>query len=102
MIVISTNSLQLVFKVLCLDLRLLLACMHAVCPAEEWHQIISSLGWDSIQLRDARYDQVVHMMTAASGAEQFYQLSNNSARSEGIELARELDTKAAQVHNSLQ
>ncbi len=58
------------------------------------------MGWDSIQLRDARYDQVVHMMTAASGAEQFYQLANNSARSEGIELARELDTKAAQVHNS--
>ncbi|XP_064392262.1 TRPL translocation defect protein 14-like isoform X1 [Halichondria panicea] len=69
----------------------------AFCPAEEWHEIISSLGWDSIQLRDARYDQVVHMMTAASGAEQFYQLANNSARSEGIELARELDTKAAQA-----
>ena len=68
-----------------------------VCSAEDWQKILSGLGCDSIQLRDARYDQVVHMMTAANGAEQFYQLANNATRSEGLELARELDTKAAQV-----
>lgn len=68
-----------------------------VCSEEEWQELITSLGYDSIQLRDARYDQVVHLMTAANGAESFYQLSNNSVRSEGIELARTLDNKAAQV-----
>ena len=73
---------------------------YSVCPAEEWQELISGLGWDSIQLRDARYDQVVHMMTAANGAEQFYHLANNATRSEGLELARELDTKAAQVSGS--
>lgn len=52
---------------------------------------------DSIHLRDARYDQVVHMMTAANGAEAFYQLDNNPARSEGLELARDLDSRAANV-----
>lgn len=51
---------------------------------------------DSMYLRDARYHQVVHMMTAACGAEEFYQL-DNPARSEGKELARELDRKAATV-----
>ena len=54
-------------------------------------------GSDSVKLRDARYDQVVHMMTAASGAEDYYQTENNPARSEGLTLARELDNKAAIV-----
>ena len=35
--------------------------------------------------------------SAAKGAEEFYQVTNNIARSEGLEEARELDTKAAQV-----
>ena len=40
-----------------------------------------------------RYDAVAHLVTAADGAEQFYTLSNNSARTETIEEARELDLK---------
>ncbi len=71
--------------------------VRLVCQADEWQEIMSNLNTDSIRLRDARYDQVVLMMTAANGAEPFYQLDNNASRSEGLELARELDTKAAQV-----
>ena len=52
---------------------------------------------DIVGLRDNRYDQIVHLVTAASGAEKFYQLENNTVRTEGIELARERDAKAAQV-----
>ena len=40
-----------------------------------------------------RYDAVFHMVTAANGAEEFYTVENNKARSEGIEEARELDEK---------
>lgn len=40
-----------------------------------------------------RYDAVTHLVTAADGAEQFYTLSNNSARTETIEEARILDLK---------
>ena len=58
---------------------------------------MSAHGLDLLQLRDARYDQVIHMVTAANGAEPFYQLTNNSTRSEGCQLARELDVKAGQV-----
>lgn len=54
-----------------------------------------------VELRDERYDQIVHMVTSAQGAESFYQLANNSARSEGLELARELDAKVAQVSGYL-
>ncbi len=40
-----------------------------------------------------RYDGVIHLVTAANGAEQFYTLSNNNARTETIDEARELDLK---------
>lgn len=40
-----------------------------------------------------RYDEVTHLVTAANGAEQFYTLSNNNARTETIEEARRLDLK---------
>ncbi len=59
--------------------------------------MIGHLGYDSLQLRDSRYDQVIHMVTAANGAEEFYQLSNNPSRLEGLELAKDRDRKAAQV-----
>ena len=74
----------------------LLFLLPAVCSEEEWAEMIAHCGYDAISIRDARYNQVVHMMTAAKGAEPFYQL-DNPARSEGLELARELDSKAATV-----
>lgn len=40
-----------------------------------------------------RYDAVFHLVTAAAGAERFYSLENNAARSEPVEGAREADIK---------
>lgn len=40
-----------------------------------------------------RYDAVFHLTTCAKGAEEFYTLENNKTRSEGLELAKEVDTK---------
>jgi CYTH domain-containing protein len=40
-----------------------------------------------------RYDAVFELKSAADGAEEFYTLSNNTARKESIEEARELDKK---------
>ena len=37
--------------------------------------------------------QVLHVMSAARGAEQFYTIEHHSSRSEGLELARYLDIK---------
>ena len=59
--------------------------------------MLACVHCDKVQLRDNRYDQVVHMVTAASGAEKFYQLNNNAVRSEGFELALERDARAADV-----
>lgn len=54
-------------------------------------------SWNEVDLRDNRYDQIIHMVTAAIGAEQFYLLDNNLARTESIELARECDKKCAKA-----
>lgn len=40
-----------------------------------------------------RYDAVVHMVTAADGAEPFYTLDNNAVRTEGVAKAIEMDRR---------
>ena len=48
---------------------------------------------NSVRLRDNRYDGVLHMVTAADGAEQFYAALSNEARYESVEEATEKDKK---------
>jgi hypothetical protein len=43
--------------------------------------------------RDKRYDAVIHLVSAAIGAEKYYTTENNAARSETIDQARALDFK---------
>ncbi|XP_003386950.1 PREDICTED: TRPL translocation defect protein 14-like [Amphimedon queenslandica] len=69
----------------------------AFCSEKVWSDILGNNSLDVFTLRDGRYDQIVHLETAAKGAEKFYQLTNNASRSEGLELARKLDTQAAQA-----
>ena len=45
-----------------------------------WQALLDELGLSEIKLRDARYDAVIHMVTAAQGAEEFYTLENNASR----------------------
>ncbi|KAI9222150.1 AAA domain-containing protein [Blastocladiella britannica] len=56
-----------------------------------WKAILNKLNLNEVDIRDNRYDMVVHLVTAADGAEEFYTLANNAARSEGLELAVKLD-----------
>jgi len=67
--------------------------ISAYVMPEVWQALTDELGTNTIKLRDARYDAVLHMVTAAAGAEQFYTNENNKFRSEDVELARELDKK---------
>lgn len=34
--------------------------------------MLSANGWNSVELRDNRYNHIVHMVSAANGAEDFY------------------------------
>jgi CYTH domain-containing protein/predicted ATPase len=58
----------------------------------EFQAVLGSLGLAEVTLRD-EYDGVFHLVTAAKGAEEFYTLANNQARTETPEQARELDDK---------
>lgn len=58
-----------------------------------WQALLDETAWNTIQLRDRRYEAVIHMVTSADGAEEFYTGENNEARYETAEEARALDRK---------
>lgn len=37
-------------------------------PRALWERVLARLGIDELKLRDARYDAVLHLVTAARGA----------------------------------
>lgn len=47
-------------------------------------------GLDERSLRDGRYDGILHLVTAACGAEEHYSLENNEVRSESVEVAKDV------------
>lgn len=66
-------------------------------PQREWERIKAENEWNELELRDDRYCQVIHMVSAANGAEAFYTTSDHKTRSESLEIARELDNTTANV-----
>lgn len=69
----------------------------AYMPAEVWQHIKDDIGMDEQRLRNERYDAVLHICTAAKGAEDFYTLYNNKCRSESVEVARDVDDRILAV-----
>lgn len=65
---------------------------RAYMTDDEFAGVLNELGWNEVELRD-EYDAVFHLVTSAKGAEQFYTTANNSARTETVEQAAELDDK---------
>jgi len=63
----------------------------------EWEEILASNGYDEVDIRDNRYHQIVHMVTSAKGAENFYSIDDHATRKEGLEEAKMRDTKAAEA-----
>jgi hypothetical protein len=63
--------------------------------------LIENASWLLINVvvvfRDNRYHQVVHMVTSAKGAERFYSIEDHATRKEGLEEARDRDTRAAEA-----
>lgn len=71
--------------------------ISAYIKPEEWQEITEMAGTDSDKLRQ-RYDAVLHLVSAADGAEQYYTTATNATRyekadEEGLRIARELDKK---------
>ena len=62
-------------------------------PEDEWEQLVKEVGSSTLTLRDERYDIVLHMVTAANGAEAFYTTEGHASRWESAEVAREIDAR---------
>ncbi len=58
----------------------------------EFKRVLSELGTSETQERDS-YDAIFHLVSAAKGKENLYTLTNNVARTESVEEARELDER---------
>lgn len=76
--------------------------ISAYMTPEMWGNITSAVGVTTQQLRDQRYDAVLHLVSAADGAEQFYTTCNNAQRLEqadekGLQVARMLDKKVIEA-----
>ncbi|KOB74562.1 Uncharacterized protein OBRU01_08942 [Operophtera brumata] len=69
--------------------------MDAIISKENWEAMLAANNWNGVELRDNRYNHIVHCVSAANGAEDFYSTEDHACRSEGVELARELDYNAA-------
>ncbi|MBR4730808.1 MAG: AAA family ATPase [Prevotella sp.] len=71
--------------------------ISAYIKPEEWEEITAMCGTNSNELLE-RYDAVLHLVSAADGAEQYYTTATNATRyeqanEEGLRIARELDKK---------
>jgi thymidylate kinase len=64
---------------------------------ELWDALLDETGWTEIQLRDKRYDMAIHMVTAADGAEEYFQRAGAESRSEDIENAIKIDRRTQQA-----
>jgi CYTH domain-containing protein len=65
----------------------------AYLPPEAWAALLDEQSWTVVGLRDRRYEAVIHLVTAADGAEAFYTTENNAVRSETPAQARLLDQR---------
>lgn len=72
---------------------------NAYINNDEFNNIAESFGFTKDKLY-SRYDAVFHLVTAADGAEEYYTLANNTARTESPETAREIDKKTYDVSNN--
>lgn len=65
----------------------------AYLPRASFEIMLDEFGWNVMNIRDRRYDAVIHLVSSAIGAEKFYNNENNLTRTETIGEARDLDFK---------
>jgi CYTH domain-containing protein/predicted ATPase len=65
--------------------------VSAYLRPEVWSALLNEHEWTVVGLRDRRYEAVLHLVTAADGAEPYYTTENNAVRTETPAQARALD-----------
>lgn len=71
----------------------------AFVSRKDWEELLAQNHMDEVDIRDNRYNQVVHMVTAASGAEEYYTCEHHTTRLESCDEARERDRLASEAWN---
>lgn len=71
----------------------------AYVERDDWAKMKGDNNWHEVDIRDNRYNQIIHMVSAANGAEPFYTVAGHGTRHEDLVGARNLDkiTAAAWV-----
>ncbi|KAJ8312898.1 hypothetical protein KUTeg_010271 [Tegillarca granosa] len=69
----------------------------AYLPKDQWVKMKTENQWNEVDLRDNRYNQIIHMVSAANGAEPFYTIEGHDTRHEDLSTARNLDEITAQA-----
>jgi len=69
----------------------------AFVTRKEWEELMQKNQLDEVDIRDNRYHQVIHLVTAAKGAEEYYTVEHHATRLEGLDEARDRDTRAAEA-----
>ena len=78
--------------------KVLIVCDRGTMDAKgfmnhnEFYEMLSDLNLTEVIERD-NYDAVFHLVSAAKGAEEFYTLENNTARTETVEEAAAVDDR---------
>jgi len=78
--------------------KVLIVCDRGIMDSKaylsnlEFSTVLNEINKNEIELRD-NYDAVFHLVTAAKGAQEFYTLENNSARTETLSEAISADDK---------
>ncbi len=72
--------------------------ISAYISEDMWNELTTSCGTSTQELLGNHYDAVLHLVSAADGAEKFYTTANNAQRyeqadEEGLAIARMLDKK---------
>ncbi len=65
----------------------------AYCSEKITEKILKETGWTWNYICNDRYDMVIHLVTAARGAEKHYGSETNPSRYANLEEARKLDEK---------
>lgn len=76
--------------------------ISAYISPELWNELTESCGTSTSELKGNHYDAVLHLVSAADGAEKYYTVANNAQRyekadEEGLAIARSLDKKIIQA-----
>jgi len=69
----------------------------AYLPKKDWETILERNNWSEEEIRDNRYNHVIHLVSAARGAPEHYRRDNNTARTEDIEAAIEMDKRTGEA-----